>query len=401
MHSESLPVIRLKAKEDRRIKGGHLWIYSNEVDMAATPLKDLEPGGEVRVETSSGQPLGRGYANPHSLICCRLLSRDARCALNQKLLVERVQSALALRQAVYEKPFYRLVYGEADGLPGLVVDRFGDYLVAQLNTAGMERLKQPLLAALQQVLQPRAVLWRNDSPLREQEGLPLAVEVACGDWPDTLTLEENGVSFQVDARAGQKTGWFYDHRENRRELMRWVQGRKVLDVFSYVGGWGLQCLAADASELFAVDASEAALDRLQANAARQGVADRVTTLEGNAFEVLEALLADGHRFDTVIVDPPAFIKRKKDFSNGLSAYRKLNTLAARLVTPGGFLLSGSCSMHLPEETLLDVVRGAARHVDRHAQLLFRGGQGPDHPEHPAIPETRYLKALLFRIGAAL
>ena len=399
--SESLPRIRLKAKEDRRIKGGHLWIYSNEVDIAATPLKDLEPGCEVIVETTGGQPLGRGYANPHSLICCRLVSRDHRTALNQKLLAERLQSALTLREAVYTKPYYRLVYGDGDGLPGLVVDRFGDYLVAQLNTAGMERLKQPLLAALQQVLKPKAVLWRNDSPLREQEGLPQSVEVAAGDWPDQLQVEENGVSFQVDSREGQKTGWFYDHRENRRELMRWVKGRKVLDVFSYVGGWGLQCLAAGASELFAVDASEAALDRLQANAEQQGVVDKVTTLEGNAFDVLEALLADGHKFDVVIVDPPAFIKRKKDFSNGLSAYKKLNTLALRLLEPNGFLLSGSCSMHLPEETLLDTVRGAARHVDRHAQLVFRGSQGPDHPIHPAIPETQYLKALLFRISDSL
>ena len=398
---ESLPRIRLKAKEDRRLKGGHLWIYSNEVDIAATPLKDLEPGCEVVVETAGGLPLGRGYANPHSLICCRLLSRDWRCSVNQKLLAERLQEALSLREIVYSKPFYRLVYGDSDGLSGLVVDRFGDYLVAQLNTAGMERLKQPLLAALQQVLKPKAVLWRNDSPLREQEGLPLAVEVATGEWPDQLTLEENGVTFKVDSREGQKTGWFYDHRENRRELMRWVKGRKVLDVFSYVGGWGLQCMAAGASELFAVDASESALDQLQANAESQGIVDKVTTLEGNAFDVLEALLADGHKFDVVIIDPPAFIKRKKDFNNGLSAYKKLNTLAIRLLEQNGFLMSGSCSMHLPEEILLDTVRGAARHVDRHAQLLFRGSQGPDHPIHPAIPETQYLKAMLFRISPAL
>lgn len=401
MPADAIPRIRLKAKEDRRLKGGHLWIYSNEVDTAATPLTALEPGAEVIVETSSGQPLGRGYANPHSLICCRLLSRDWRTALDQKLLEQRLQSALALRQTVYPDPFYRLVYGDADGLPGLVVDRFGDYLVAQLNCAGMERLKPLLLAALQKVLQPRAVLWRNDSPLREQEGLPLVVDVACGHWPDRLPVIENGVPFSVDGQRGQKTGWFYDHRENRRELMRWVKGKRVLDVFSYVGGWGLQCLAAGATELYAVDASEAALDQLQANAERQGVAEQVTCLEGNAFEVLEALLAEQQKFDVVIVDPPAFIKRRKDYNNGISAYKKLNTLAIRLLQPHGLLLSGSCSMHLPEADLEDLVRGAARHVDRHGQLLFRGGQGPDHPVHPAIPETRYLKALLYRISPAL
>lgn len=401
MSADNLPRIRLKAKEDRRLKGGHLWIFSNEVDTAATPLATLAPGAEVIVETSSGQPLGRGYANPHSLICCRLLSRNWRTALNQKLLEQRLQQALALRQQIYDQPFYRLVYGDADGLPGLVVDRFGEYLVAQLNTAGMEQLKQPLLAALDKVLQPKAVLWRNDSPLREQEGLPLAVEVAAGDWPEQLALEENGVPFRVDSREGQKTGWFYDHRENRRELQRWVKGRRVLDVFSYVGGWGLQCLAAGASELYAVDASEAALDQLQANADAQGVAERVTCLEGNAFDVLEALLEDQQRFDVVIVDPPAFIKRRKDFHSGISAYRKLNSLAIRLLSANGLLMSASCSMHLPEAELEDLVRGAARHADRHAQLLYRGGQGPDHPVHPAIAETRYLKALLYRISPAL
>ena len=401
MSAESLPRIRLKAKEERRIKSGHLWIYSNEVDGAATPFNQLEPGTEVVVEASSGQPLGRGYVNPHSLICVRLLTRDWRRALNQKLLEERLRDALALRETVYDRPHYRLVYGDSDGLPGLVVDRFGDYLVAQLNTAGMDRLREPLLAALQAVLGPKAVLWRNDSPLREQEGLALAVEVACGDWPDQLVVEENGVAFSVDSRDGQKTGWFYDHRENRRELMRWVEGKRVLDVFSYVGGWGLQCLAAGAAELYAVDASTAVLDRLQANAEFQGVADKVTTVEGNAFDVLEALLAEGMKFDVVIVDPPAFIKRKKDFNNGISAYKKLNTLAVRMLEPNGLLMSGSCSMHLPEDNLQDLVRGVARHVDRHAQLVFRGGQGPDHPVHPSIPETRYLKALLFRISPSL
>ena len=399
--TDSLPRIRLKAKEERRIKSGHLWIYSNEVDSNATPFSQLEPGTEVVVDAASGQPLGRGYVNPHSLICVRLLTRDWRRALNQKLLEQRLQDALSLRDMVYDKPYYRLVYGESDGLPGLVVDRFGDHLVAQLNTAGMDRLREPLLAALQTVVNPKSVLWRNDSPLREQEGLPLMVEVALGDWPETLALEENGVSFRVDSRAGQKTGWFYDHRENRRELMRWVKGKRVLDVFSYVGGWGLQCLAAGAGELHAVDASTVALDQLQANAEAQGVGDRVTSLEGNAFDVLEALVAEGMKFDVIVVDPPAFIKRKKDFNNGISAYKKLNTLALRLLESGGLLMSGSCSMHLPEDNLVDLVRGAARHVDRHAQLLFRGGQGPDHPVHPSIAETRYLKALLFRISASL
>ncbi|MAR90413.1 MAG: RlmI/RlmK family 23S rRNA methyltransferase [Pseudomonadales bacterium] len=401
MSTNDQPRIRLKAKEERRLKGGHLWVYSNEVDTAVTPLQDLTPGLEVVFEEASGRPLGRGYANPHSLICGRLLTRDWKQPLNRKFLTQRLQQALALREQVYGKPYYRLVYGDSDGLSGLVVDRYGDYLVAQLNTAGMERLRELLQAALETVLAPRGILWRNDSPLREQEGLTAEVAVARGPWPDILRLEENGVEFQVPASSGQKTGWFYDHRDNRRELTRWVAGRRVLDVFAYLGGWGLQALAAGASELAAVDASEPALDQLQANADQQGVGGRVTTYQGNAFAVLEALLEQGQKFDVVVLDPPAFIKRKKDFKTGLAAYQKLNSLGLRLLQRGGLLVSASCSMQLPEATLLDTVRGAARHVDRHLQLVHRGTQGADHPVHPAMVETQYLKALFFRVTAAL
>ena len=396
------PRIRLKPKEERRIKSGHLWIYSNEVDTQTSPLNELQAGAEVLVEEHSGKPLGRGYVNPQSLICCRLLTRDARKSISkQKFLEKRIQRALLLRERAYSKPYYRAVYGDSDGLSGLVVDRFGDYLVAQLNTAGMDRLKPVLLDALKAVFNPQAVLWRNDSPLREQEGLPLEVEVAFGQWPEQLELEENGVAFTVDGQAGQKTGWFYDHRENRKELMRWVQGKRVLDVFSYVGGWGLQAMAAGAQSLVAVDASESALDRLHHNASQLGVADEVACFEGNAFQALEALIEQEERFDVVVVDPPAFIKRKKDFKAGLNAYKKLNTLAMRLLPSDGILVSASCSMHLPRETLVDTVRGVSRHVDRYAQLVYSGGQGADHPVHPAIVETDYLKACFFRVGPAL
>lgn len=401
MSESNLPRIRLQAKEERRLKSGHLWVYSNEVDTGTSPLQGLEPGMEVVFEEASGKPIGRGYVNPHSLICGRLLTRDWKRKLDQRFVEFRLQQALALRQRVYPEPFYRLVFGDSDGLSGLVVDRFGDDLVVQLNTAGMERLKPVILAALEAVLQPRAILLRNDSPLREQEGLPLEVSVALGQWPQQLTLQENGVAFSAAAETGQKTGWFYDHRENRRELMRWVKGKRVLDVFSYIGGWGLQAMAAGAESLTAIDASEQALDQLQANAEQLGVADKVTSYEGNAFDALQALLEEGMKFDVVVLDPPAFIKRKKDYKNGLNAYNKLNSLGLRLLEKDGILVSASCSMHLPEQALLDSVRAAARHIDRHAQLVFRGTQGPDHPVHPAIPETHYLKALFFRVNPAL
>lgn len=393
--------IRLKSKSDRRIKAGHLWVYSNEVDIAATPLKDLEPGSLVLLETATGQALGLAYVNPRSLICCRLLTRDVRSTVNKNFLENRLRNALALRESVFEQPFYRLVYGDSDGLSGLVVDRFGEYLVMQLNTAGMDAMRDELLAALKAVLNPKAILLRNDSPLRELEGLENHVEVAFGEWPDFLQVEENGIAFTVDASKGQKTGWFYDHRENRRELVRWVKGKRVLDLFSYVGGWGLQCLSAGAESLCAVDASETALDQLQKNAETLGFAEQLSCYEGNAFKVLESLLEEGQKFDVIITDPPAFIKRKKDLNKGTAAYKKLATLAMRLLEPDGLLMSASCSMHLPEETLVDLVRGAGRHLDRHPQLIYRGGQGPDHPVHPAIPETRYLKACLFRVSPSL
>lgn len=401
MSESDLPRIRLKAKEERRLKSGHLWVYSNEVDITSSPLQGLPPGIEAVFEEASGKPIGRGYVNPHSLICGRLLSRDPKRKLDQRFMELRLQQALALRERVYGQPFYRLVYGDSDGLSGLVIDRYGDDLVVQLNTAGMERLKPVILAALDAVVQPRAVLLRNDSPLREQEGLPQEVEVASGRWPEYLSVQENGVTFNAAGETGQKTGWFYDHRENRRELMRWVRGKRVLDVFSYVGGWGLQAMAAGAQSLSAIDASAAALDQLQANAEQLGVADQVTSYEGNAFDALQALLEEGMKFDVVILDPPAFIKRKKDYKNGLNAYNKLNSLGLRLLEKDGLLVSASCSMHLPEQALLDSVRAAARHIDRHVQLVFRGSQGPDHPVHPAIVETQYLKALFFRVNPAL
>lgn len=400
--SENLPVVRLLSQCDRRIKGGHLWVYSNEIDHAATPVKNWLPGTLALLQSASGQVLGRVYVNPHSLICCRLLTRDGDAEPSSTWFEQRLRQALALREAVYAKPYYRLVYGDSDGLSGLVVDRFGDYLVAQLNTAGMDALREPLLAALIKVFQPKGVLWRNDSSQREMEGLTdNTVSVAYGEWPQHLLLEENGTPFQISASQGQKTGWFYDHRENRRELQRWVKGQRVLDLFSYVGGWGLQCLAAGAVSLTAVDASASALAQLQENARLQACADQVTCIEDNVFVVLDTLLAEGQKFDVVIADPPAFIKRKKDVPKGLAAYKKLNTLAMRLVRPNGLLMSASCSMHLDEGELIDVVRAAGRHVDRHPQLLFRGGQGPDHPVHPAIAETAYLKACLFRISSSL
>lgn len=389
--------LRLKKNADRRLKAGHLWLYSNEIDIEATPLKGVEPGAQAIIEDASGKPLGVAYVNPHSLICARVVSRDANVRLDRSLLVHRFKQALALRQRLFDKPFYRLIHGEGDLLPGLIVDRFDDVLVVQLNTLGMERLGDEVVAALDKVLSPRAIVFKNDSSGRRQEQLERQVEVVFGELPEQVLLEENGVRFVAPVIDGQKTGWFYDHRANRAWLNGLVAGKRVLDVFSYVGGWGVQAAAHGATEVLCIDSSAEALERVAENAALNGLAEQVAIGEGDAFEALAALKAEGEQFDVIVLDPPAFIKKRKDIPNGERAYSRLNREAMRLLGRDGLLLSASCSMHLATERLVECVRGAVRHQDRHGQVIYQGGQGPDHPVHPSIPETAYLKALGVRV----
>jgi len=392
----SFPALVLRNKADRRIKGGALWIYSNEVDTQKTPLKSFVAGDQVEVFNHGGKSLGLAYMNPHSLICGRLFSRDNEYPLNKSLIVHRLKVALALRDTLFDKPFYRLIYGDSDGLPGVVVDRFGDYLVVQIATAGMERVKDELVVALEQVLKPKAIMFKNNSAVREGEGLESYTQEALGEFPDRVLLEENGVAFEAPVLEGQKTGWFYDHRMGRSRMQSYVKGKRVLDLFSYVGAWGVQAAVAGAESVTCVDSSQFALDVAQDNANRNSV-ENFTTLKGDVFSVLKDLIDARERFDMVIVDPPAFIKRKKDFNKGFEGYRRLNQLAMRLISKDGFLVSASCSMHLTRENLLDVVRGAGRQVDRWVQVLESNGQGPDHPVHPAIPETEYLKTVFARV----
>ncbi|MEC9483663.1 MAG: class I SAM-dependent rRNA methyltransferase [Halomonas sp.] len=389
--------LRLKKNADRRLKAGHLWLYSNEIDTEATPLKGVEPGAQAIIEAANGKPLGVAYVNPHSLICARVVSRDANVRLDRSLLVHRFNQALALRQRLFAKPFYRLIHGEGDLLPGLIVDRFDDVLVVQLNTLGMERLGDEVVAALDKVLSPRAIVFKNDSSGRRQEQLERQVEVVFGELPEQVLLEENGVRFVAPVIDGQKTGWFYDHRANRAWLNGLVAGKRVLDVFSYVGGWGVQAAAHGATEVLCIDSSAEALERVAENAALNGLAEQVAIGEGDAFEALAALKAEGEQFDVIVLDPPAFIKKRKDIPNGERAYSRLNREAMRLLGRDGLLLSASCSMHLAPERLVECVRGAVRHQDRHGQIIYQGGQGPDHPVHPSIPETAYLKALGVRV----
>ncbi|MDG9976766.1 class I SAM-dependent rRNA methyltransferase [Ectopseudomonas oleovorans] len=393
----SLPSLRLKANADRRLRAGHLWVYSNEIDVAATPLHGFAAGDQAVLEAAGGKPLGIVAMSPNNLICARLLSRDVKHVLDKSLLVHRLNVCLSLRERLFDQPCYRLVYGDSDLLPGLVVDRFFDILVVQLASATMEAHKDDVLAALIQVCKPSGILFKNDSSARDAEGLERYVATAYGEVPEWVALEENGVKFEAPVIEGQKTGWFYDHRMNRARLAPYVKGKRVLDLFSYIGGWGVQAAAFGASEVFCVDASAFALDGVERNATLNGFAEKVTCVEGDVFAALRELKSAEERFDVVIADPPAFIKRKKDIKNGEAAYRRLNETAMRLLNKDGILVSASCSMHLEEDNLQNILLTSARHLDRNIQLLERGAQGPDHPVHPAIAETRYIKSLTVRL----
>ena len=389
--------LRLKRGEEYRILAGHPWVFSNEVD-DDTPLRTFSPGELARIETHRGQFLGHAYVNPHALICARIVSRTAERPIDGALIEQRLAAALRLREWLYSEPYYRLVFGESDGLPGLVLDRYGDVLVGQIATAGMEALRPTVEAAVRERLAPAGLFWKNDSGARALESLPALAETAFGQIPAELSVREAGLAFAAPLATGQKTGWFYDQRANRDRLTRYLtRGARVLDVCGYVGAWSLTALAAGAGSALCVEGSQAALDYAARNAQANGLT--LQTLRGDAFEALTALRERGERFDVVVLDPPAFIKRKKDIPRGQAAYRKLNQLAMGLMGEEGLLVSCSCSYHLSSEALGEVLQTAARHSGRGVQILEAGGQSPDHPVHPAVPETRYLKAFFCRISS--
>ena len=386
----------LKRGEERRLAAGHPWVFSNEIDTGHSPLSAFAPGELATISTHRGDFVGYAYVNPHALICARILSREAARPVDQALIEQRLQRALALRTRLGAAPYYRWVFGESDALPGLVLDRYGDVVVGQIATAGMEALKEEVAAAVRAVLDPAALYWKNDTAARDLEQLPQEAQLAFGTLPDELTVMESGLTFHAPLVHGQKTGWFYDQTANRARLARYlVPGARVLDVCSYAGAWGITALRAGAARACCVDSSQSALDFAAANAARNGLA--VETLRADAFEALRTLADRGERYDLVILDPPAFIKRKKDIPQGQAAYRKLNQLALGLLGAEGTLVSCSCSYHLAPEELMSAIQSAARHSGRFVQILEAGGQSPDHPVHPAIPETRYLKAFFCRV----
>ncbi len=368
-------------------------MFSNEVDTQKSPLTDFAPGEEATLCDTRGAPLGRVCLNPASLICARLHARQADAPLDAALLRQRLSQALDLRRRLFPDPWYRLCHGEGDFLPGLVIDRYGDHCTLQISTAGMESRKELIAQCLDDLIAPASLLFDNDLAMRGLEGLSRETQNR-GELPDRLEVPENGCRFFAPCATGQKTGWFYDQRVNRRELARYARDADVLDIFCYAGGFGVTAAAAGAKSVTFLDASPQALALARENAAVNAPAladrDAVETVCGDAFHQLNELYEEGRRFSLISLDPPAFIKRRKDAAQGLAAYRKINALTMRLLTPGGVLASSSCSHHLPAEALRGCVAQAASRRGLHARLLFAGGQGPDHPVHAAMPETAYL-----------
>ncbi len=388
--------IHLKPKEHRRIQKGHLWVFSNE--LRELP-RDIAAGETVRLHTHDGKLVGAGFYNPNSLISFRLLTRGEELP-DRDFFLRKLTEALALREKVYQLDdtnAWRLVHGESDGLPGLIVDRFAKGIVLQAFSAGMD-LHLPLITEiLQELLQPEVVVVRNESVLRELEGLPLYRDVVAGNKKAVVqTINDAGITFKVDLYEGQKTGFFLDQRENRRILRRFSKGARVLDVFTNDGGFGLNALAGGADSALLVDASEEALKRAERNAGLNGM-DNFSLMAGDAFDVLQQMIDAKEQFDIVILDPPSFTKSRKNLPVALKAYKKLNQLGLKLVKNGGFLATASCSHHVSEEDFLQSVHQAALLSGAQLRMIHRNSQPFDHPVLLSMPETGYLKFACFYI----
>jgi 23S rRNA (cytosine1962-C5)-methyltransferase len=393
---QTRPSVTLLPGRDKRAAGGHPWVYSNEIAMDAA-AKALPPGGLVTLRKVDGKALGVATFNPHPLVSARIISRDATHRIDRGFFLRLLRRALAPRAALFAEPFYRLVHAEADGLPGLVVDRFGAALAVQLNTAGTALLEAEILAALDQLLAPEIVVLRNDSPARLAEGLSAEVRVAKGALDGPVELVEHGARFFADLAEGQKTGWFFDQRANRRFVASLAKDARVLDLYTFAGGFAVAAARGGAKEVFAIDRSEPALALAQRAAAANDVAARCLFRRAEAFAELERLAAAGERFDIVIADPPAFVKSKKDVAAGLRGYRKLARLAAAVVAKGGYLFIASCSHNAEPAAFAEAVWRGVADTGRSARILRTSGADADHPVHPALPESAYLKAQVLLI----
>lgn len=387
--------LTLRPGHDRRIRAGHPWVFSNEVEKLDG---DPSPGDAVEIAAANGESLGTAYYNPHSLISARILSRQCESIDTIEFFHQRLTRAFRYRHSLYgDRRALRLVYGEADGLPGLIVDRYDDVLSVQFLTLGIDRRREPILAALRQLCHPTAIVARNDVAVREYEGLPQEVEVLYGELPANVTVTENGLRFRVDVCAGQKTGYFLDQKENHQALSGRVDGRRVLDLFCYSGNWAIHAARYGAKAVIGVDISAAAVALAEENARLNFQEQTCSFVRGDVFEWLRDAAKANERFGTVVLDPPAFVKSRKKLPEAIKGYLTINRRAMELVEPGGFLFTCSCSHHMDRELFLQTLRKAGVQAGRTVHLVEMRGQAYDHPILLSCPETEYLKCAVLRL----
>jgi 23S rRNA (cytosine1962-C5)-methyltransferase len=392
----TLPIVRVQPGRHKRTAQGHPWVYSNEIVMDGA-AKALEPGTLVRFTAHDKSFLGAGTFNPHTLIAGRVFTRAALPVIDKAWIGEKLSKALALRQRLVTEPFYRLVHAEADGLPGLIVDRFGPHLSVQLNTAGMQKLWPEIEEALVALLQPESIVLHNDNSMRALEGLDRFVAVTRGTIDGPVEVHENELTYYADIVGGQKTGWYFDQRDNRALAARFASGARVLDLYCNAGGFGLLAAKEGAAEVVGVDSSEPALAMACKAAARNKLESRVSWRCAGAFEELEKLAAAKERFGIVIADPPPFVKSRKDMTSGAKGYRKLARLAAQVLAPGGLLFIASCSHNMDLGRFTEEVARGLFEARREGRILHTVFAAPDHPVHPHLPESAYLKGLLLQL----
>jgi len=391
-----MPSIQLKPRHDRRVKQGHLWIFSNEIK---GPLRDYPPGTIVDIIDARGRFLAKGYLNPHSLIAARILSWEKEETIDEEFFLKRIWAAWEYRQKIYPgREALRVVYSEGDLLPGLIVDKYNRCLVVQFHTWGMESMKDMVLNALEEVFKPTTIVMRNDVPVRRLEGLPLEKGLERGELREPLVIREDGLQFQVDVLEGQKSGFFFDQYENRLAMRRYIKAGQVLDCFCYTGAWALHAASAGAELVIGLDCSAKALDLARINAQLNGLTERCRFYRTDIFEGIEDLVGDGIRFDLVILDPPALAESRKTLVTALKGYEKINYQALKLLKTGGLLITSSCSYHVRLEQFQETVLRAAKKAGRALRLLRYGHQAPDHPVLISVPETQYLKTLFLSVN---
>ncbi|MFH1158492.1 MAG: class I SAM-dependent rRNA methyltransferase [Pseudomonadota bacterium] len=390
------PAIRIDERSVRRLRLGYPWVFRSEV-INAREASAVPSGQIVDFVRDKGDFVARGFFNPKPQLVGRVLTMEQGREIDKGFIHNRVERALRFRGRLYGQPFYRLIHAESDGLPGLVADRYGDVIVCQVNAAGMETLWPYIEDALKTLIRPRAIVFRNDTASREQEGLPQVVRVAHGSIPENgIRIVENETVFMADVMEGQKTGWFFDQRDNRAWAAGLARGGSMLDIFCHTGGFGVTAAHTGAESVTFVDSSETALKMAEKNAALNGIEKKCRFVEGKAFDVMEKLAGENKKYDVVVVDPPAFIKSRKDMAAGLKGYMKLARLAAPLVGKNGFLFFASCSHPAGVNELSDAATEGMAKAGRAFQIIRTAGAAPDHPVHPLLPETGYLKALTFR-----